>query len=377
MPDSDDIEKTVPSSPGKRTPKTKKITDAPAQAPAAEATTAAPVADPVQAADADAAETQQVPVAAPKAKPVRRGRRWVFGLIFGFIAIVVLAALGGMQAGISSRTSAEGMTRAIEAETQFQLAQTDLQEGRCDLARQRFEYVTELNPSHPGLVAALSQAVLCTTATATPQPSEDAGPTPTPDMRGQDQAYSDAQAQLAAQDWSSLLLTLDTLRTNFPDFHPIEVDGMYYTALRNRGVARILPPVGDLEGGIYDLNRAGQVGPLDSEASMYRQWAVNYIVGQSFWEVDWEQAVFYFQPLVAAAPNLHDLNFFTVQERYNIAAAGYSLDLADRAERLTRDDHWCQADQLMQQAAALAPLTPEDQARADSYAATCLERGDG
>ncbi|MCW5873079.1 MAG: hypothetical protein KIS88_00375 [Anaerolineales bacterium] len=362
MPDSDDIEKTLPSASGKRTPKPKETPE--------------PAAPPVEE-PADAAETQQVPVASAPVKPPRRGRRWVFGLIVGFIMVVGLAALGGMQAGISSRTSAEGMTRAIEAETQFQLAQSDLEAGRCDLARQRFEYVTELNPSHPGLVTALSQAVLCTTGTATPQPGEESGPTPTPDMRGQDQAYSDAQAQLAARSWDQLLLTLDTLRTNFPDFHPIEVDGMYYVALRNRGVMRILPPVGDLEGGIYDLNRAAQVGPLDSEAIMYRQWAVSYIVGQSFWEVDWEQAVFYFQPLVAAAPNLHDISYFTVQERYNIAAAGYSLDLVDRAERLTRDDHWCQADELMRRAAELAPLSPEDQALAESYAATCIERGDG
>lgn len=362
MPDVEDIEQTVPSSP-KRTPKQKQT----------------PQATPEVAAPIETAETQQVPVAAETApaKPPRRGRRWVFGLIVGFIAVVGLAALGGAQAGINSRTNAENMTRAIEAETQFQLAQGDLQAGRCDLARQRFEYVTELNPSHPGLIAALSQAVLCTTGTATPMPGEADGPTPTPDLRGQDQAYNDARALLAAKNWDQLLLTLDTLRTNFPDFHPIEVDGMYFTGLRNRGVMRILPPVGDLEGGIYDLNRAAQIGPLDTEATMYRQWAVNYIIGQSFWEVDWEQAVFYFQPLAAAAPNLHDINFFTVQERLATASAFYSLDLVDRAERLTRDDQWCSADELMRQAAALAPLSPEHQAMADSYAATCLERGNG
>lgn len=361
MPDVEDIEKTVPSSP-KRNPKQKESPQA---------------VTPEASAPAESVEMQAPDVQAKPAKPPRPGRRWVFALIIGFIAIVGLAALGGIQAGIYSRTNAEHMTRAIEAETQFQLAQSDLQAGRCDLARQRFEYVTELNPSHPGLVAALSQAVLCTTGTATPQPGVADGPTATPDLRGQEQAYSDAQALLAARNWDELLFTLDTLRTNFPDFHPIEVDGMYYTALRNRGVMRILPPVGDLEGGIYDLNRAAQIGPLDSEATMYRQWAVNYIVGQSFWEVDWAQAVQYFQPLAVSAPNLHDINYFTVQERLATASAFYSLDLIDQAERLTRDDQWCSADQLMREAAALAPLSPEHQALADSYAATCLERGNG
>ncbi|QYK50797.1 MAG: hypothetical protein KF701_10420 [Anaerolineales bacterium] len=366
MPDVEDIEKTVPSSPSKRTPK-KNMTP---QATSPEAP-----------APAENAETQQIPAAAnaAPAKPPRRGRRWVFGLIAGFIALVGLAALGGAQAGIYSRTNAEHMTRAIEAETQFQLAQADFENGHCDLARQRLEYVTELNPTHPGLVDALSRAVLCTVGAATPQPGSANGaePTPTPDLRGRDQAYGDAQALLAARNWEELLQTLDTLRTNFPDFNPIEVDGMYFIAFRNRGVMRILPPVGDLEGGIYDLNRAAQIGPLDTEATLYRQWAVNYIIAKSFWEVDWGQAVQYFLPLADAAPNLHDINFFTVQERLATASAFYSLDLIDRAERLTRDEQWCSADELMREAAELAPLSPENQALADSYATTCSERGNG
>lgn len=370
MSDSDNLENTVPSSPKKRTPKTKQTS--PVDPPAPVAAHAEP---PEPAAPApDLAET----VAQPPAPAKKRGRgRMIFGVVFGFLLVVALAALGGAQAGISSRTSAENLTRAIEAETQFQLAQADLQAGQCELARERFTYVSELNPNYPGILDSLSQALLCVNATATPQPGEEMGPTPTPDMRGQDQAYNDARAQLAAQSWDELLYSLDTLRTNFPDFHPIEVDGMYYTALRNRGVKRILPPVGDLEGGIYDLNRAAQIGPLDVDAAKYRQWAVNYIVGQSFWEVDWGQAVQYFLPLVDAAPNLHDLNFFTAQQRLATASAFYSLDLVDRAERLTRDEKWCSADQLMREAAALAPLSPENQALADSYAATCLERGDG
>ncbi|MCW5888787.1 MAG: hypothetical protein KIT07_11775, partial [Anaerolineales bacterium] len=70
-------------------------------------------------------------------------------------------------------------------------------------------------------------------------------------------------------------------------------------------------------------------------------------------------------------------NFFTVQDRLATASAFYSLDLIDRAERLTREEKWCSANELMLQAASFAPLSPEDQATADSYASACAERGDG
>lgn len=360
MPEAEDLEKTLPNSPKKR--KTKAV----------------PLAEPAAEVPPDLAETQRVEIApklAAAPKPRRRRLRWAIALVIGFIAFVGLGALGGMQAGLSARSGAERMERAVEAETQFQLALADLQSGRCDLASQRFQYVSQLNPDYPGILEQLSQALLCASGTATPQPGAEAGPTPTPDLRGVEQAYADSLALLAAQNWDQLLLTLDTLRTNFPDYQPIEVDRMYYTALRNRGVVRILQ-VGDLEGGIYDLNRAAQIGPLDAEATNYRQWAISYIVGQSFWEVDWAQAIEYFQPLSVAAPSLHDLNFFTSQDRYATAAAFYSLDLVREAERLAANKLWCSAEQMMGQANGYAPLAPEVQPTADWYTEKCLLNGD-
>lgn len=356
MPGAEDLEKTVPSSPQKRSTKP--------QDPVTSSQ------DGISALQAD--ETQRVQATgAPK-------HRWrkVLSFVGGFLLIVALGVLGGVQAGLSSRTEAERLARAVEAETQFQLAQLDMQNGRCDIARDRLEYVSELNSNYPDLIANLSRAYMCANATATPNPSVAEGPTPTPDTRGMDQAYSDALALLAARNWGELLLTLDTLRTNYPDHHPIEVDGMYYLALRNRGIARILPPVGDLEGGIYDINRASQIGPLDADAITYRQWAISYIVGQSFWEVDWEQVVHYFLPLATAAPNLHDLSFFTAQERLATASVFYSLDLIDRAERLTREEKWCSASELMVEAANFAPLSPEAEADAAHYQNMCAEVGD-
>lgn len=326
---------------------------------------------------ADAAETQRVEVN-PEIPPAKKGRgrlRWVVGLVIAFIVFIGLGALGGMQAGLSTRQSAERLQSAVEAETQFQLALVNMQAGQCDLARQRFEYVNQLNPQYPGILDHLAQSMLCASGTATPTPGGPDGPTPTPDLRGADQIFADAQTLLAAQSWDSLLLSLDTLRTNFPDYDPIEVDRMYYISLRNRGVGRILP-VGDLEGGIYDLNRAAQIGPLDSDAENYRQWAIAYIIGASFWEIDWTQVVQYFQPLAAAAPQLHDLSFFTAQDRLATALVFYAEDLIDQADRLARDKQWCSAEQMMNEANAYSPLQPDVQPTATWYSEKCALNGD-
>ena len=331
----------------------------------------------------DLAKTQRVETtpgehqkkSAPPRTPRSNRVRWMIAAVVGFIVFIGLGALGGMQAGISARQQEANMQNAVEAYSQFQLGLSDLQAGQCERAQQRFEYVVQLQPGYPGIQDQLVQALLCAGGTATPTAGAvAAGPTPTPDLRPAELIFGDAQSLLASQTWDQLLLSLDTLRTNFPDYQPIEVDRMYYLALRNRGVTRILN-VGDLEGGIFDLSRAEQIGPLDAEAVSYRQWAVWYIVGQSFWEVDWPQVVQYFELLAPAAPNLHDVDFFTAQDRLATAVVFYAQDLIRQAERLARDKQWCSAQDLMNQANGYSPLAPEVQPTATWLTDKCALNG--
>ena len=58
------------------------------------------------------------------------------------------------------------------------------------------------------------------------------------------------------------MVVLDTLRRKDPAFHTVEVDGMYYFALRNLGVDLI--QAGNLEGGIYELTLAERFAPLET-----------------------------------------------------------------------------------------------------------------
>jgi tetratricopeptide (TPR) repeat protein len=340
MPDAEDLEKTLPNS------------------PAGEA----------KAQDLD--KTQKVTI-----KPKKSGRtRWILGSIAVFLVVAGLGALGGMQAGVFAREQEGRMQSAVEAYTQFQLGITDLQNGQCDIARQRFTYVIELDPTYPDIVNYLVQAQMCTGITAEPNAQLTAGPTPTPDTRAAELIFADAQSLLISQNWEQLLITLDNLRNNNPDFQPIEVDRMYYIALRHRGGDKIV--AGDLEGGIFDLNRAEQIGPLDVDAQNLRQWASWYIIGASFWEIDWPHAVEYFSLLVQAAPNLHDLSFFTAQDRLATAVSFEGGDLVDQARELADDELWCSADSTMTEAAQQRELTPEEQELAVFYAEQCAAFGD-
>jgi tetratricopeptide (TPR) repeat protein len=287
----------------------------------------------------------------------KRFRR-MLGLIVGLIVFLALGALGGVQSGLNTRQDKEQLDKAVEAVAQFELGKIDLDSGQCDIARQRFEYVIQLDPSFPGLAEKLADSILCAGLSSEASLLPTAAATPTPDQRGADEIFSQLDALMASENWDEVLLNLDSLRKNFPDYLPIEVDGYYYTALRNRGISRILGP-GELESGIFDLNQAEKIGPLDSDAVGTRQWAIWYIVGQSFWEVDWASAVQYFSQIAPQAPNLHDINFFTAQDRLITAQTFYAEDLVDLALFYAGAKGWCDAQSLMSQADGYSPHSPE------------------
>jgi tetratricopeptide (TPR) repeat protein len=186
------------------------------------------------------------------------------------------------------------------------------------------------------------------TPTVVPSPTPTI--TPTPDTRSIDQIYTDVTgllsasgADLCARKWDDIITKLDTLRKDDITYHAAEVDGMYYMALRNRGVCKIYPQSYEpnsscaslninLEGGIYDLTQAERFGPLDSNASALRTWARLYITGSSFWDQDWQQAMDYFSQVMNNYPNLSDSSCTTATERYRQANLGYAQQLLNKAD---------------------------------------------
>jgi tetratricopeptide (TPR) repeat protein len=267
------------------------------------------------------------------ASPAMEGRRrtWIYFAIIAIVTLLVIAgmsAFGGYRAGMTERSSADSTQLAQTVQEQFNLGVADMEAKRFDLARQRFEWVIQQDPNFPNVTEMLAQVLLeqNTTATSTPAPTPTL--TPTPDLRSVEELYTQAKQLLLEGDWTAAIEALLKMRKDAPDLHTIEVDGMLYVALRNRGVEKIKSA--DLEGGTYDLALAERFGPLDAEANNYRTWSEIYVTGASFWEVDWGKAVEYFQQLILTAPYLADGSGWTSTDRYRIALAKYGDFLAQQ-----------------------------------------------
>ena len=286
----------------------------------------------------EAEPPQDVPPAHEAAEKKKGSRRW---LLWAFLGILVLALIAvgsgyaGYNSAIQERTSHQSTVVAGEAAMQFDLALQDMAAGNYERARQRLEYVIDLDPNFPNAVDQLARVLIELRTTATPTVAPTPTLTPTPDMRGRDELYAQAQTALQGREWTTAIDTLLTLRKRYPDFNAVQVDGMLYVALLNRGIDRI-SLLADLEGGTYDLALAERFGPLDAEANNYRDWAEMYIRGASFWNVDWAQAVYYFSQLSVSAPNLTDASGWTSRERYLKALLGYGDYLATNGD-------WCEA----------------------------------
>jgi tetratricopeptide (TPR) repeat protein len=221
---------------------------------------------------------------------------------------------------------------------QFALALIDINNGRYEAAKQRLDFIILNDPSFPGATQKLAEVlVLMSIPTATPTPTL----TPTPDLRGAEALFTQAKQLIAAQDWANALVALDQLRKDDPTYHTAEVDGMYYFALRNQG-HYLITQQGNLEGGIYYLSLAERFAPLDNTANGLREGARLYILAASFWEVDWEQAVFYFSQLAGGWPSLWD-GTMTAAQRYYQALMRYGDQLFEQKRYCAAYDQYVAA----------------------------------
>ncbi|MDD5367728.1 MAG: hypothetical protein PHQ40_01475 [Anaerolineaceae bacterium] len=261
----------------------------------------------------------------PETKPHTRRWPWVAA---GILVVLVLGAIGvttGYQEAIRQRLNQASSQVAMEATTQYQLGIQDLAAHRYDHARQRFEYVIKIDPNFPGASEKLSEAMLAASFTATPTVAPTPTLTPTPDTRGVEELFNQARQFLSEKKWTEAIDTLDSLRKSDVKYRAIEVDGMYYLALRYRGAQKILQE-GRLQEGLYDLALAERFGPLDGDANGYRVWANLYLTGASFWQVDWAKAAFYFGQVAPYYPGLRDSTGMTSTERFRLATAGMGDD---------------------------------------------------
>jgi len=327
-----------------------------------------------QAPAAAAPQTSNPPPASPPPSKRKNGRPkglpWFFyplvGLAFLFL-VLLISGFGGYTSGIGMRKSAEKTQVAGAVSEQYALGIQDMEQGLYGRARQRFEYVIQLDPNYPGVTEKLAQVLLELNTTATPTLLPTATLMPTPDDRDSQQRFDQAQQALAANDWTSTIDSLLVLRKLDPAYRAVEIDGLLFLALRNRGRDKILKSA-DLEGGIYDLTLASQFGPLDAEAQGLLSWSSLYITGASFWGIDWEQAVNYFSQVAPNLPNLMDGSKMTATERLRQALFEYGNSLAQRGQ-------YCAAVRAYQQSYEISP-DPAVQQAGELAAQGCAGAGD-
>jgi len=277
----------------------------------------------------------------PIKKKSTRGRTFFFNGL-GVIVILVLALLAGYGSGIGVRRDTETSVISQQLGQQYQYALVDIEFGRYANAKQRLEFIIQHNPTFPGAQEKLTQVlVLGNMPTATIAPSL----TPTPDFSGAEQAFTQAQQLIAAQDWAGAIGAIDQIRKLDPTYKTSQVDGMYYFALRNYGYF-LITQQGNLEGGIYHFTLAERFGPLDGTANGLREGARYYLIGASFWELDWKQALQYFNQV--AGYGLWD-GTYTVSQRIHLASMRYGDELVEQ-------ESWCEAVTQYQNAQAIAAL---------------------
>lgn len=264
------------------------------------------------------------------APPIRRrfNARILISGVIGFLLVIASAAFGGYNFGIGDREAAENGIISRQLAEQYQFALVDIQFGRYEAARQRLEFIISNDPGFAGASSRLTEVlVLSVVPTAIPSPTL----TPTPDSSGAESAYQRAFQLSQAQDWPATLSALDQVRKLDPNYKTAQVDGMYFFALRNLGVALITQ--GNLEGGIYHIALAERFGTLDNTAYQLRDNARFYVSAASFWELDWKLAAEYFGQL--AGSGLWD-GTMTAGERYHQAAMRYG-------DQLFREERYCEA----------------------------------
>ncbi|MBN2503084.1 MAG: hypothetical protein JXB38_20070 [Anaerolineales bacterium] len=260
----------------------------------------------------------------------------VLALIAALITITVASGYYGYRSGETAFVAEQTATAQDYLQEQYQLGLQDLAEERYTLALQRFEYIFSQDPEFSDAADRWVEIMLLLDITATPTPPPaTVTPTPTEDPRPIEELFNSAQQLVRASDWNPAIDTLLALRKSDPNYRFVEVDGMLYLALRNRGVNKIIKD-GNLEGGLYDLSLAEHIGPLDRQADIYRGWARLYLQGNSFWYAYPDIAAQYYGQVAGAAPNLRDISGISAWSRYYQSLVHYAEQLADKED-------WCAA----------------------------------
>lgn len=258
-------------------------------------------------------------------KPKKSGSaKWVWLGILLMLLLIVGGVAFGYSSGIRARKDREKILRSEKATEQFQLAMLDIENENYAVAKSRLEYVLQVDSNFPNALQKYNDVMVALAPKETPTPyfTPTPGPTATPDLRGEEEMLITIKSHIAAKEWQQAIDGIEALRNKNIEYKTLEVDSLYYIALRSLGMVEI--GQGYLEPGIYKITLAESFGPIDREANGLRLAARNYLAGAGFWEIDWLKAREYYANVNAATPGLFDkATGMTAAQRF--AKASFAL----------------------------------------------------
>lgn len=214
--------------------------------------------------------------------------------------MISLATFSGFQAGERERSTRSTATASAYLLKLFQRGLEELNNGNPALAQAYLEEAYRMQPSNNGVRSLILTAQVAQTPTPTVPP-----PTPTRIIIDKDELFRRLQAAFAAQEWDAVISLGEQLRAVDRTYAQAQVDEMRYQALVARGLARI---AGDeIEAGLYDLDLAAAIRPLDSATESTRQIASLYQDAITYVGADWSKAISLLKRLYALAPNFRDV----------------------------------------------------------------------
>lgn len=215
-----------------------------------------------------------------------------------------LAGYGGYNAGTENRRHAAATELADDLAEQFEMAQRDFDGGQPLLALQRLEYVERFAPQFAGLAELLARVRAAAQPTANGATATQPPPPATALPSDPGELFAKLQAAYKADDWSAVVQLASALHASAPDYESSTVGAQLFVGLRNRGMEAINK--GSLGPGITWLERADELAPLDADALQLLQWARMYTLANSWWGINWPNAIGQYRELYSIAPYFMD-----------------------------------------------------------------------
>ena len=222
--------------------------------------------------------------------------RTAFLWSLGLVLLLLLGISAGVYLGVRQGEHDRVQRLTEEAERHYQRGLARLDQGNYELAQAEFEYALKLDPSHPLAGEGIAEAEA--RRQVVPVPTESPEEPITHDL------FRQAEAHYGAERWQDAAATLTSLRQLEPDYERERVEEMLFESRYRAGMA--LLDDDDFELGIFFLDRAVALRPLDEEATTQRRLAMRYLEALNYWAIDWEECIERFEEIRREAPDYKD-----------------------------------------------------------------------